>query len=204
MAARQLLARLGVGLLVTFVLGAGVGEAAGPWKGQIVDRDTGHPIPGAVVLAIWTERSRDFIHPEDHFHSAFEAVSDEDGRFVIPQHHAVPTKPLTAIRGPQIVIFKGGYGGWAFQGGPYYPLIEDTYVRKQRIARAWEQFENDGVGVELARRMDRRERLNWMGLVRPLHVPDDKMPRLLEALDAEAVSLGLPTLRQPTQGGQIR
>lgn len=192
MAARQLLVRLGVGLLVTFVLGTGSGEAAGPWKGRIVDKDTGHPIPGAVVLAIWTVRSRE---PADHFHSAFEAVSDEEGRFVIPEHTAVPTKPLTAIRGPEMVIFKGGYGSWAFQGGPYYPQAEESYVRRQRIQTAWTQFEGRGAVIELIRIHDRDKRMSWTSYVRPHHVPDDRMPRLLEALDREAITLGFAPLR---------
>jgi hypothetical protein len=202
MAARELLVRLLAGGLIVTLLGGGPAEAAGPWKGQIVDRDTGQPIPGAVVLAIWTLRSRGEIHPDDEFHSASEVVSDDEGRFVIQEHTVTPTKTLTHIQGPEIVIFKGGYGGWGFKGAPYYPSLEDAYVRKERIARATEQFEKDGVVFELRRRTDRRERINWISLVRPLHVPDDKMPRLLQALDAEGVSLGLPPLRDAIRGGR--
>lgn len=99
MAARQLLIRLVLGALVS-VLAGGAAEAAGPWKGQIVDRDTGQPIPGAVVLAIWVVRSRDSIHPHDDFHSAVEVVSDGEGRFVVPEHTATSPKPLTELRGP--------------------------------------------------------------------------------------------------------
>lgn len=196
MAARELLVRLLAGGLIATLLGCGTAEAAGPWKGQIVDRDTGQPIPGAVVLAIWTLRSRDSIHPEDQFHSASEVVSDTNGRFVIPEHTAAPTKPLTAIRGPEVVIFKGGYGAWTFAGGPYYPLTEDAYVRKQRIAEAWKQFERAGVTIEVRLLTDREKRMSRTSYVRPGHVPDEHMPRLLDALDVEAIALGFSPLRK--------
>jgi hypothetical protein len=194
--------RLLAGGLIATLLGCGTAEAAGPWKGQVVDRDTGQPIPGAVVLAIWTVRSRDFIHPEDQFHSATEVVSDDEGRFVIPEHTAVATKPLTAMRGPQLVIFKSGFGLWAFQGAPYYPGIEDAYVAKQRIAAAWERFVQEGVVVELPRLSDRQRRIDVHTFVRPHSVPDEHIPRLVGALDDDRASLGLPRLRIPLRGGR--
>ena len=198
MASRKLLTR-GVLLALFMLLLAGSAQAAGPWKGQIVDRETGQPIPGAIVVAIWTVRSRGEVHPHDEFHSAFEAVSDAEGKFVIPEQTAVPTQPLTAIAGPEIVIFKAGFGGWAFQGGPYYPLTEDHYVREQRTKRAWEAFEKDGAVFELRSLTDRQQRLTRNGSARPRHVPDDRMPQLLEALDAERVSLGAEPYHVPRE-----
>ena len=198
MASRKLLIlAVFLSLLVT-----GHADAAGPWKGQIVERETGQPIAGAVVLAIWTVRSWGEIHPEDEFHSAFEAISDADGRFVIPEHTAVATKPLTAIRGPQIVIFKAGFGAWAFRGGPYYPVAEDSFVREERIKQAWEDFAKDGAGFELRRLDDRQKRLSWNSAVRPGHVPDGQMLRLLNALDAELITLGVPPYHVPKEKRQ--
>jgi hypothetical protein len=196
MASRELL--IGGLLVVTLLaLSSGGAEGAGPWKGQIIDRETAQPIAGAVVLAIWTVRSWGEIHPHDEFHSAVEVVSDEHGRFVIPEQTAVPTKPLTAIRGPEIVIFRGGYGPWEFQGSPYYGVGEDSSARDERIKRAWKAFEKEGMVLQLRRRTNDRERREWLGLVRPRSVPDDSMPKFLQALDDEAVSLGLSPTRTP-------
>jgi hypothetical protein len=200
MAPRKLLTRSAVAAM-TLTLLIGSAEGAGPWKGQIVDRETGQPIPGAVVLAIWTVRSWGEIHPEDQFHRAFEAVSDGEGRFVIPEHTAVPTKPLTAIRGPQIVIFKAGFGAWEFQGSPHYEVAEEGSAREQRIRRSWEAFEKEGVVFQLRRHVDVRARSDWLGRVRPLSVPDDKMPWFLDALDDEAISLGRSPARTPRPRG---
>lgn len=201
MASRKLLIRGAVAALLTVVLLAGNAEAAGPWKGQIVDRETGQPIAGAIVLAIWTVRGWGEIHPEDEFHSAVEAVSDAEGRFVIPEHTATPTKPLTAIRGPQVVIFKAGFGAWEFQGAPYYAVAEDSSARDQRIKHAWEAFEREGTVFQLRRYADLQERRAWLGRVRPLSVPDDKIPRLLQALDEENISLGESPARDPRTRG---
>jgi hypothetical protein len=184
-------------LLVT-----GHADAAGPWKGQIVERETGQPIAGAVVLAIWTVRSWGEIHPHDEFHSAIEAVSDAEGRFLIPEQNAVPTKPLTAIAGPEIVIFKAGFGGWSFRGGPYYAVAEDHDVREQRIKRAWEAFGKDGSVFELRELTDRKQRLSRNSSVRPAHVPETYMPQLLRALDAELVTLGVPPYHVPRERRQ--
>jgi hypothetical protein len=201
MASRELLIRSAFIALVTVLL-SGSAEGAGPWKGQILERETGQPIAGAVVLAIWTVRSWGEIHPEDEFHSAFEAVSDADGRFVIPAHTAVPTKPLTAIRGPQILIFKAGFGPWEFQGGPYYAVAEDSYAREERIKHSWEAFEKEGAGFELRRLADRQQRLSWNSMVRPRSVPPERMLGFLEALDAERVSLGVPPYHVPKERRQ--
>src|SRR3990170_3762971 len=39
--------------LCLLTLWVGIGEAAGPWKAQIVDAETGRPLEGVVVLAVW-------------------------------------------------------------------------------------------------------------------------------------------------------
>jgi hypothetical protein len=198
MASRQLLVRLAVGVLVA-VLACGVVEAAGPWKGQIVDRDTDQPIAGAVVVAIWTLRSPGVIHPEEDFHSALEVVSDEEGRFVIPEHTAVTTKPLAVVEGPDVRIFKSGYGRWQFQGSPYYAVAEDLHTAKKRIAAGWERFVGEGVVIELPRITDRRKRTEVHIYVRPGGVPAEHIRRLLAEIDADRIALGLPPLQTPTR-----
>jgi hypothetical protein len=201
MASRKLLIRGAVAVLIVALL-AGGAEGAGPWKGRVVERETDQPIAGAIVLAIWTLRAWGEIHPDEEFHGAYETVSDAEGRFVIPEHDAVPTKPLTAIRGPQIVIFKGGFGPWSVQTGSRDLPAESRWEQDQRIKRAWEAFEKEGTVFELRRLANHQERRNRLGGARPLSVPDERMPRLLQALDDEAESLGLPTGRAPRRRGQ--
>jgi hypothetical protein len=202
MASRELLSRATLIALVALLLAPRAAGGAGPWNGRIIDRESAQPIAGAVVLAVWTVRSWAEIHPHDEFHSAVETVSDADGRFVIPEHTARPTKPLTGIHGPQLIIFKAGFGPWEFEGSPYYGVGEDSSTRDERIKQSWRAFEREGAVFQLRRYTEHRQRSSWLGRVRPLSVPDDQIPRLLEALDAEARALDLSPARDPRRGGQ--
>src|SRR4051812_34651428 len=109
MASRQLLVRLTAGVLLATLLACATVEAAGPWKGQIVDRDTGQPIPGAVVLAIWRTPIKGIqMHAETQFFDVDEVMSDAQGRIVIPERERFTWSQLARVMGPEIIIFKGG------------------------------------------------------------------------------------------------
>ena len=184
MAAPQLLMRLAVGAILS-LLSAGATDAAGPWKGQVVDRDTGKPIAGAVVVMIWEERSPGVIHPEDEVHTAVEVVTDDDGRFVIPEHSPTARKVFGRIREPYLKIFRRGYGFWNFQGAPYYPGVEEQAAAERRLAQAWKRLAGDGVVIELPRLEDGEKRLSVHSYARPGGVPDHVIPRLLAEIKAD-------------------
>ncbi|GBE06522.1 hypothetical protein BMS3Abin10_02174 [bacterium BMS3Abin10] len=60
--------------------------SAGPWRGRIVEAETGKPIEGALVAAVWY-RSFDtgFTLIKD-FHEAREVFTDNNGYFEIPAY----------------------------------------------------------------------------------------------------------------------
>jgi len=98
--------------------GLSTGEAAGPWKAQIVDEETGQPIEGVVVLAVWIRYT---ASPGGwagaKYYASEEVVTGPDGRFVIPRRTVINWLPLlTEIRGPEFKIFKPGYGAWGIRG----------------------------------------------------------------------------------------
>ena len=67
---------------IVFVLSIPM-HCAGPYKGKVIDRDTGQPIAGVVAVGTWSSQS---IHPaggSSHCQDAREAVTDENGEFVI-------------------------------------------------------------------------------------------------------------------------
>src|SRR5438093_11687413 len=70
-------------------------EAAGPWRGQVVDAETGKPLEGVVVLAIWEKLSPGVIHPARHFHDVDELVTDPSGRFVVPARSRLTPNPVS-------------------------------------------------------------------------------------------------------------
>src|SRR5207249_575775 len=61
------------------------GEKWGPFRGQIVDAETGQPIVGAVVLVVWWEAVFTPIQTNRKFYDAREALTDAEGRFEAPR-----------------------------------------------------------------------------------------------------------------------
>ena len=190
---------------VVIVAGSGVtlpspGEAAGPWTAQVVNAETGQPLEGVVVLAVWYRR---YTSPGGWagggYYASEEVVTGPDGRFVIDARATWTLLPfVTIIKGPEFLIFKPGYGRWRFQGSEAWPL--DVVERPEYVKKAWEQFTGEGVVLELAPLKTREERLKALSQASPSgEIPDARMRRYLEALDQEAVSLGL----QPTGRGKI-
>jgi len=186
--------RLRRSLIVLVLLGLGKLAAAcpayadGPWKGQIVDAETGTPLDGVIVLAYWVKFTAsvggwaggDFVDAE-------EVVTGSDGRFVIPPHSTFTLLPWRKIKG-QLVILKSEYGQWAFRGGN--PLLESI----------WNRLEREGEIIELPRLRTREARLEFYTLhfSIPTLVPLQRVPRLRQAIDTERVYLGLGKMYERT------
>lgn len=79
----------------------------GPFRGQIIDVDTGQPILGAVALAIWLETLRTPVQANQKFYDARVAVTGTEGRFEIPRRP--PPFFSTRIDTPLIEYFAPGY-----------------------------------------------------------------------------------------------
>ncbi len=72
-------------LIVGFVLpfdGAPQGQW-GPFRGQIIDAETGKPIPGGIFVAIWIRSIPTPAHNAEIFNDARVTVADAEGRFEI-------------------------------------------------------------------------------------------------------------------------
>jgi hypothetical protein len=181
-----------VGAVVALAVLAWPAGAAGPWNARLVDAETGQPLEGVVVLALWTKRTADWPHPDQQFHDVDEVVSDADGRIVIPPRDLSRNTPAQAIVGPEIVMFKPGYGGWRFRADGPRPLLEEPSVREDRAREGWRHFATDGVVVELPRLKTREERLREMPSCQPgLDVPAERIPRWQAACRQERRRLGL-------------
>lgn len=79
------------GVAVWPVRAAGQGQADlpdeqwGPFRGRVVDADTGEPIPGAVAVVIWLRVIPTPVQAHHEFFDARMAVSGRDGTFEIPR-----------------------------------------------------------------------------------------------------------------------
>ncbi len=82
----------------------------GPFRGRIVDADTGQPIPGAVAIVVWLQNLPSPVHGRLTYFDARAAVAGPDGAFEIPRR----SRPLWSARidPPRFDYTAPGYVVW--------------------------------------------------------------------------------------------
>lgn len=96
-------------------------EQWGPFRGHVVDAETGQPIAGAPVMVQWI-RDAPSLHSGQRFYDAQEAVTDAEGNFEIPRR----TRVFTAfVTGPGFSVFAPGY---EMQEADVVPPVGRPYV----------------------------------------------------------------------------
>ena len=101
-------------------------EQWGPFRGQVVDFETGDPIPGAYVMVMWI-RDRPALHSGQSFYDAQETRTGADGWFEIPYER----RWMTAfVQRPGISVFVPGYvmEGAAIVTGEGRAYIDPTFI----------------------------------------------------------------------------
>jgi hypothetical protein len=174
--------------------------AAGPWKGQIVDKETGKPLEGVVVLVSWYKA---YSTPGGwggaEYYDSEEVVTDASGRFIIQSRQTWTLNPFSAIKGPEFNIFKAGYGRWQFQGQDRWS--KDALEREEQRKQVWKTFEGDGVVLELPHLKNRQQREEFLSLALPAgYVPEEQIPRYLTEINKERVSLGFQPIGRGKDG----
>ncbi len=178
----------------------------GPWRAQVVDAETGHPLEGVVVLFWWRRCYLGDAHCVGTYYDSEEVVTGVDGRFVIAARRSlVPLLPfLTHYEGPERVIFKPGYGLWSFQRHPLEKLREKLPPAEQRrqveqhrpileqwYHEQWARFEGEGAVIELPPLKTKEERLDFYHEFNEASaVPLQQKQHLKEAEMAERAFLG--------------
>jgi hypothetical protein len=187
--------RIAIVMVAVLALVAGLARHAGgdgPWKVQIVDAESGGPVNDAVLLAIWTKRTANWPHPGSAYHDVDEAVSDADGRLVIPARDLSQNSALSAIVGPRVEVFKSGYGDWRFKDPT--PLAEHPSADEMREYRRlrWERAAREGIVIAMQPVKTPQERRRALPSCNPeAGAPIQKIPRWIRACDDERVRLGL-------------
>lgn len=163
-------------------------NAAGPWKGQVVDRETRKPIEGAVVLMVWYKHYSLMDQTREYYDSE-EFVTGADGRFVIASRWTLNI--FVFLDTPEIYIFKSGYGKWQFRD--YEKYSKDELARQKEAKAEWQQLTGEGAAPELPRLKTRENRLEMLSH-KPLLVPGIRWPTYLDAINRERINLGLETI----------
>lgn len=168
-----------IGILVTALLWgsawlapAAAEEKWGPFRGRIVDTETGQPIQGAVVLMIWYKLVYAVVQTNMEFYDAREAVSGPDGTFEIPR--LSPPFFTFRIDRPHWTLFAPGYE---------VQRVVVTPPTGQRLV--------DPTVIEMRPLKTREERLKALTIAVLPSVPDDKKPLYTQALIRERKNLGL-------------
>jgi hypothetical protein len=184
-------------LLMAMVCFPVISESAGPWKGQVVDKDGGKPVEGAVVLARWEKRYTSFVGEMggNEYHDSEEVVTDAEGRFVIAARQTWTLNPLSEIYGPEFFIFKSGYGRWQFRDFDSWGL-KDAIVSAERTRAEWRRFTEEGAVLELPVLKTKQEKVEISGYM-PLGLPAVRMPKYLEELNRHRRNLGLQPVSPP-------
>jgi len=98
----------------------------GPYEGRIIDKETGKPVEGVVVLGVWYKEKITVAGAVHDFYDAQETVTDKDGEFSI---QGLGLKIFSNVVPMNVVIFKSGYKYLGM--GPWASFKEDILLRKE-------------------------------------------------------------------------
>ena len=121
--------------LLVFLMAAGcrMGPAQwGPFRGQIVDAETGAPIPGAHFMVMWERDNPNPVHWTQSFYDAQETVTDAEGRFEIPRQGRFFTLLVSA---PRFDAFAPGYIAESSEVTPRggQPYVDSTILKMRLL-----------------------------------------------------------------------
>lgn len=160
-------------LLVTAVspaVGCSYGpEVRGPFQGQVIDAETGEPLPDVVVVASW-HYGNPFLRFDVSVYDAHEALTDAKGRFELPGLQGLIA--WHNVERPVFYVFAAGYRVAETRVTPAngIPFRDPTVQQMRRLTRRAELCDPS------------RSRLPFM-------VPQDKMPRFVRIVFAEMDAL---------------
>lgn len=144
-------------------------EQWGPFRGQIVDAETGTPIAGAHVMVLWERDIPNPVHWTQAFYDAQEAMTDEDGLFEMPRENRLLTLFVST---PRFAVFAPHYVPEAEEltppSGRLY--VDPTVVKMRPLRTQEEQCKHQPHGIRAS-------------------VPESEASRFAAALDNYLASL---------------
>lgn len=184
---------LPLGLALGLMTGCGhLFYSSGPYRGQVVDAETGQGIAGAAVVAMWTREIPVGAHMPEQDWDVYETLSDANGDFAIP--HRTHFTVFGWILEPALKVYypshAPGYAG-------FYSRDVPVVDRPPRDPRDRDRPENY-VTIPLKRLTTREERISKAGRpIGTLTLPWDKVPNLMRLVNEELEQLGLQPYRRP-------
>jgi len=152
----------------------------GPYRGRVLDAETGKPLAGVVVVAVWRRDRIMPLHSRSEHYAAREVLTNADGEFVIDAEDVERNAPKRTWH-PFFTIFLPSYGRYRS------PASTRTTVT-QRF------FEGPGTTVELPRLKDKEERQAHLRSVDPYDLsetPFTEIPEFTRLFNQERATMGL-------------
>lgn len=167
-------------LFSILISGCTISHDYGPYKGRVLDLETGGPIEGAVVfLRFYTQFQLSPGGPVAKYADAIEVVTNQNGEFSIPTHKVEAFRILHGWE-PEctVVIFKPGYGA--------FPKHKKT---KPRFKPSYSIPEGQYIVVWLPKLRDRGERKKNLANIPYVEAPHKKFNNLkkLEELETNFI-----------------
>jgi hypothetical protein len=149
----------------------------GPYRGRVLDAETGKPLAGVVVVAVWRRDRIMPFHSRSEHYAAREALTNADGEFVIDANNMERNAPKRT-RHPFFTIFLPGYGRPRVPAGTPPTLTRRFY-------------EGPGNTVELPPLKTKEERLAHLRKIDLYGAPFTEVPEFTRLINQERVMLGL-------------
>lgn len=182
-----------LGLALTLTTGCGhLFYSSGPYSGQVVDAESGGPVTGAAVVAIWSREMP--VGPEvtEGDWDVYETISDANGQFAIP--HRTHFTPFGWILEPKLKVYYPAYApGYAGYYGRDVP-VADRPPREPRDRGRPETY----VTIPLRRPTTRAARIHDAGPPIGMEMVQwEQVPNMMRLINEERRQLGLQPFRKP-------
>lgn len=169
----------------------------GPYKGKVIDLETGAPIEGVVVAGVWHVKQYGGPGgPVQTFCDAKETLTDKNGEFEVPKASCWHWWPFSTLGSPQFTVFKPGYLG-------YPPIGATQEERKSRMPGfTGAEFMNKlATVIKLGRPKTREERVSTYSEASGTFTIEvktyERMPNLLHIINEERKNLGFEGKHHP-------
>lgn len=173
----------------TCLSGCTISHKYGPYKGRVVDKETGEPIEGAVVfIRFFTLFQLSPGGPTSKLADAVEILTDQNGEFEIPRQRINTFRVFHGWdKYAPVIIFKPGYGAY-----PGHPGTEPHFGMAGSIP------EDEFVIIKLPKLKTREERVRNLGYISfTSDVPYEKWRNLFEYRNIENIEVGLAPYNTP-------
>ena len=166
--------------------------------GQVVDAETGEPLPGAIILVIWRNKLWLAMDGNESLHKTTEFLADAEGRFSIDASPGINCKPWRyLLERPSVVIFHTGYGPFPNA----MPKSIPDRLEGKRFMTWTEEIDalRAGMVVKLPKLKNREDFARYSGFVGlgiSGDVPIERIPNTWRIMRQHRINAGLTPYRE--------